>query len=227
MKMLLPAIIRPRMPAKFLLSLLRIVPSPAGLRCRVSKESLYNSMDNATNRAPNRPVEPTTALELAAAFEVVAAPAAVAVGVVRPAEVATAVRAALVTVTFEAVELVTLENAVVVELKAVLVEEMVETCERRTVVVTGPVPVMTKGKEYWKMVGSESSWSFRPKAGNALMFPGIDQTKKPVVLWTPDAMVGPTWRVRFEVPSSRTSEMGPAGVEGVQVMLVVEPAVKA
>jgi len=78
------------------------------------------------------------------------------------------------------VEVVELGKTVEVELKTEVVLDVgrVETCETFTVVVTGlvSVPLIANGKEYWKMVGSESKESFRPKAAKLLRDVGMAQT---------------------------------------------------
>lgn len=48
----------------------------------------------------------------------------------------------------------------------------------------------------------------------------------PSVLGIEDAMTGPSWRVRLDVPSSKVIVTGPTGVDGVHVMVKFWPAVR-
>jgi len=63
-------------------------------------------------------------------------------------------------------------------------------------------PVMWNGKEYWKMVGSESRLMVNPKVANEPISDGMDQLNFPAEFSIPALMTGPVVRVDGEAPSS-------------------------
>lgn len=62
-------------------------------------------------------------------------------------------------------------------------------------------PVMWKGKEYWKMVESESRVSLKPKVAKEPTSDGIDQLYFPAEFAIPALMTGPNSRVDGVAPS--------------------------
>lgn len=84
-------------------------------------------------------------------------------------------------------------------------------------------PVMWKGKEYWSVVGAESSVISNPYVGNELVL-GTDQVYFPRELEMPLAITAPFWRVDGVAPWRRVMVIGPVWVPACQRISNEEPA---